>query len=128
MTESENSACDFFLAPRSVDGILDFSTDPVCHAACHVDTDFNRDSSTDTLFSTAVHGGNAAQTAFRPRTVAATYTLQHNEGAKIGEPPASFTPISLDNTDNTSTASLLHVVLFASHATPHFLLYKLRLY
>ena len=99
--------------------------DPVFPPAFRVDTDFHMDSSTDTVFSTAVQGGNAAQTASRPRTVANTYTLQHNEGAKIGEPPASFTPISLDNTDNTSTASLLHVVLFASHATPHFLLYKL---
>ena len=128
MTESENFARDFFLAPRSVDGILDFSTDPVCHAACRVDTGFNRDSSTDTVFSAPVHGGNAAQTAFRPCTVATTYTLQHNEGAKFGEPPASLSPMSPENTDNASTVSLLHVVLFASHATPHSLLYKLRLY
>ena len=29
VTESENSACDFFPAPRSDDGILDFGIDPV---------------------------------------------------------------------------------------------------
>ena len=55
--------------------------------AFRVDTDFSRDFSTDTVFSTAVQGGNAAQTAFRPLTVATTYTLQHNEGVKIGELP-----------------------------------------
>ena len=48
VTESENSACDFFPVLRSVDGILDFSMDPVFLAAFRVDTDFNRDSSTDT--------------------------------------------------------------------------------
>ena len=128
VTESKNSACGFFLAPRPVDGILYFSMKPVFLAAFRVDTDFNRDSSTDTVFSTAIQGGKAAQTAFRRRTVATTYTLQHNEGAKFGEPPASLSPMSPENTDNTSTVSLLHVVLFASHATPHFLLYKLRLY
>ena len=50
--------------------------DPVALAAFRVDTDFNRDSSTDTVFSTAVQGGNAAQTAFGPRTVATPYTLR----------------------------------------------------
>ena len=91
-----------FLAPRSVDGILDFSTDPVFLAAFRVDTDFRRDSSADIVFSTAVQGGNAALTVFRPRTIATTYTLQHIESAKIGEPPASLTPTRPENIDNTS--------------------------
>ena len=103
VTESKNSACGFFLAPRPVDGILYFSMKPVFLAAFRVDTDFNRDSSTDTVFSTAIQGGKAAQTAFRRRTVATTYTLQHNEGPKIGEPPARLTPTRPENTYSTST-------------------------
>ena len=75
--------------------------DPVFPPAFRVDTDFHMDSSTDTVFSTAVQGGNAAQTASRPRTVANTYTLQHNEGAKIGEPPASLTSTRPESTDYT---------------------------
>ena len=58
VSESENSACDFFPAPRSVDGILYFSMDPVFLAAFGVDSDYHRDSSTDTGFSTDVQGGN----------------------------------------------------------------------
>ena len=46
MTESANCACDFFLAPGSVDEIRDFSMDPVFLAAFRVDTDYSRDSST----------------------------------------------------------------------------------
>ena len=70
VTESENSAHVFFSAPHSVDGILDFSMDSVFFAASRVDTDFSKGSSTDT----AVQGGNAAQMAFRPRTVATAFT------------------------------------------------------
>ena len=127
MTESENFARDFFLAPRSVDGILDFSTDPVCHAACRVDTGFNRDSCTDTVFSTPVHGGNAAQTAFSPRTAATAFTLQHKEGAKIGEPHASFTPTRPESTDYTrqptarsSRRIARHAALIAAEASANF--------
>ena len=101
MTESENSVCDLFLAPRSVDGILDFSMDPVLLAAFRLDTDFNRDSSTDPVFSTAVQGGNATQTAFRPRAVATTYKLHHNEGARIGGLPASLLQSRPESTYNT---------------------------
>ena len=50
VTESENSACYIFLAPRSVDGILDFSMDPAFLATFRIDTDFNGDCSTDTFF------------------------------------------------------------------------------
>ena len=101
VTESENSVCDLFLAPRSVDGILDFSMDPVLLAAFRLDTDFNRDSSTDPVFSTAVQGGNATQTAFRPRAVATTYKLHHNEGARIGGLPASLLQSRPESTYNT---------------------------
>ena len=59
VTQSENCACDFFPAPRSVDGTLDFGMEPVCLAAFRVDTDLNRDSSTDTVFSTAPQERNA---------------------------------------------------------------------
>ena len=48
MTESENSARDFLPAPGSVD--CDFIMDPVYLGAFRVDTDFKRDSSTDTVF------------------------------------------------------------------------------
>ena len=105
VTRSENSAPDFFPVPRSVDGMLDFSMDPVCLAAFRADTDFNWDYSTDTAFSTAVRGRNAAQTAFRPRAVATTYTLLHNEDAKIGEPPASLSPSRPEITDSTRQPS-----------------------
>ena len=107
VTESENSACVFFPTPRSVDGILGFSMDPVSLAAFRVDTDFNRDSSTGIVFSTAVQGGNAAQTAF---------THQHNEGANIGEPYASFIPTRPESTDYTRQPN--DVVRGASHVTP----------
>ena len=49
--------------------------DPVFLAVFLVDTDFNRDSSTDTVFSSAVQGGNAVQAAFTQRTVATAFTL-----------------------------------------------------
>ena len=61
-TESENSACEFSLSPRRMDGILDFSMDSVFLAAFRVGTDFHRNSSTDTVFSVPV--GNAAQRLF----------------------------------------------------------------
>ena len=137
VTRSENSACcDIFPAPRSVDGILNFSMDPVCLAAFRVDPDFNKDSSTDTVFSTAVQGGNAAQMAFRPRAVATTFTLQHNEGAKIGEPPASLTltrPKSTDNTRQPTARSarriVRHAAISAVQASPVLLLlHQVRLF
>ena len=56
VTESENSACQFFPAPRSVYGILYFRIDPVLLAAFRVDIDINRGFSTDTVFPTAVQG------------------------------------------------------------------------
>ena len=92
--------------------------DPVFLAAFGVDTDFHRDSSTDTVFSTAVQGENAAQTAFRPRTAATTYTPEHVEGAKIGEPPASLTLTRPERTDNTQT-SARRIAHHAAIATVH---------
>ena len=124
VTESENSACDFIPAPRSADGILDLSMDSVFLAAFRVDTDFNSDSSTDTVSSTAVQEGDAAQTALRPSPVSTRYTLQ-NEGTKIGEPPASHTPTRPDSIDHTRqpTARIArriarHAAIAAGQASP----------
>ena len=82
--------------------------DPVFLVDFGVDTDFSRDSSTYTVFSNAVQGGNAAQTVLRPRQVATAYRLDHNEGAKIGEPPASLTPTRPESTDNTRQVAIAY--------------------
>ena len=60
--ESEKSACDFFPAPRSEDGILQFSMDPVSLAAFGVDNDFHGHSSNNAIFASAINGRYAAQT------------------------------------------------------------------
>ena len=88
-----------------------------CCFSYRLDTDFNRDSSTDTVFSSAVQGGNATQTAFRPRTVASAFTLQYYEGAKIGEPQASFTPTRPESTDYTRQPTARSARRIAHHAT-----------
>ena len=105
-----------FAAPHSADEILDFIVDPVFLSTFCVDIDFNRDSGTETVFSSAVQGGNAAQTGFRPRTIDTTYTLRKNEGTKIGEPPASLTPTRPESTGYTRQPTARSARRIARHA------------
>ena len=114
--ESKNSACHFYPEPRSVDGTLDFSIDPVFLAASGVDTDLHRDSSADTIFPTVGQRGNATQTAFRPRQVATAYTLDHNKGVNVVESPASVTPTRPESTDNTDQPTARSARRMVRHA------------
>ena len=108
----------FFPRPvQTMEYSISVSTLFFCCFSYRLDTDFNRDSSTDTVFSSAVQGGNATQTAFRPRTVASAFTLQYYEGAKIGEPQASFTPTRPESTDYTRQPTARSARRIAHHAT-----------
>ena len=98
--ESDNSACAFFPAPRSVDGILHFSMDSVCLLRLLLTFEFRKHCSTDTVFTIAVQGGIAAQTAFSLGSVANSHKLKHNQGAKLGEQLDSFSPITPESTEN----------------------------
>ena len=85
-------------------------------AAVGVDDAFHRDFSTNTVFTTAVSGGKAAQTTFRTRSAAGADTLVSSEGGGIGEPADSSPPTPPQATDLIRQYTV--VVLVASHATP----------
>ena len=104
-----------FAAPHSADEILDFIVDPVFLSTFCVDIDFNRDSGTETVFSSAVQGGNAAQTGLDR----ARLTL-HVHFEKMRPRKLANHLLVLPQPDMRAQdihASLLHVVLGASHAT-----------
>ena len=108
-------------APRSVDGVFDSSMEPVFLASFRVDTEFHRDSSTDTF-----QGGNAAQTACRPRMVATIIHIYFNT-MRVRRLANHLLVLAQPGLRaQTIYASLLHVVLGASHATPQSLLNRRR--
>lgn len=82
-----------------------------------MDTDFRTDSSTDAVFTKAVQGVKAAQTAFRPRSIAGANTLVIIEGAVIGQPhdssPAA-TPQATDTTRQLTARSARRIVHHAA--------------
>ena len=78
--------------------------------------DFNRDSSTETVFSTAVEGVYAAQTVFAPCTVADALTPQQNEVGKIGDPCAGITPSRPESADHRRQATARSTRRIARHA------------
>ena len=115
VTESENSARDFFPAPRSVDGILDFSMDPFFLAAFGLYTDFHRDSSTDTFFLLLFRGDMLPKRLLDRARLPLHVHLNIMRVRKL----ATHMQI-LPQPDLRAQAihpSLLHVVLVASQAT-----------
>ena len=90
--------------------------DPVFLAAFRADTDFNRDSSIDTVFSTDVQGGNAAQTALDRARLLLRLHLNIMRVRKLANHMRVL--LQPDLRAQTIHANLLHVVLGSSHATP----------
>ena len=114
VTESANSICDFFLAFRSVDGVLDFSMDPV-FLLLLVLTLILIGIPVHTLFFLLLRGEMLPKRLL-DRAQLPLCTLQLNEGAKIGKLPASLIPTRPESTDNTRQPTARSARRIARHA------------